>query len=199
MKNLHPGWEWRFFSDADCNAFISKEMPVYEEFYHAYKRPVMRADCFRLLAVYHLGGFYLDTDFLLAYPLDPLCIHKAVFPWEQTIRAKRFQKRFPEWQRTVEKPRIMGNYAFGSEAGHPFLKALIDELVVRTECFEAEDCSDHDVMFATGPDAVTSVYYRDQQRWSDVVTLSSPRSGLGRFGDHHVSGSWWQKGRGELP
>lgn len=201
MRELHPRWEWEFFSDADCENFIKTKIPEYQDLYFGYPQPVMRADCFRLLSVYHLGGFYLDTDFLLDHPLDPLCKHRAVFPWEIELTPGRFEKRFPNWYRTVEKPLSVGNYAFGAEAGHPFLRALIDELIRRTESFEAEDCSNHDVMFATGPDMLTTVYYRDQHKWEDVEILSHPRAGLGHYGLHFVTGSWWQNNRnwGALP
>ena len=192
MRELHPEWEWCFFSDEDCERFVESEMPDYAELYRWYPRPVLKADCFRLLAVYRLGGFYLDTDFLVKSPLDPLCLHQAVFAWERRIGKKRFKVRFPDWQRTVEEPVIVANYAFGAEKGHPFVRALLDELLVRTESVEVEHASDRDVMFATGPDMVTTVYYRNRERWRDVELLGPPRSGFGFHGKHYVTGSWWQ-------
>ena len=62
---------------------MEREFPEFAEFYDWYPRAVMRADLFRLLVVYRLGGFYLDTDFLLEAPLDPLVEHAAVFAVEQ--------------------------------------------------------------------------------------------------------------------
>ncbi|MBK1835588.1 glycosyltransferase family 32 protein [Roseibacillus ishigakijimensis] len=179
MKELHPTWEWCFFSDEDCEAFVAEEMPQYAELYRWYPRPVLKADCFRLLAVMRLGGFYLDTDFLVEAPLDPLCEHEVVFPWEWTLGWDDFEMRFPPWLGLKAERRAVGNYAFGAEAGHPFLQALLDEMVVRTENFEAENCVDLDVLHATGPDLVTSVYYERREEWSTVHLLGSRTMGLG--------------------
>ncbi|RYD72355.1 MAG: hypothetical protein EOP84_23300, partial [Verrucomicrobiaceae bacterium] len=192
MREMHPKWEFLFFSDGDCRDFILREMPDYLELYDWYPRPVQKADLFRLLAVYRLGGFYLDTDFMLEARLDPLCKENAVFAFEHEIDDKTFRNRYPEWLRTREEKLTLGNYAFGAMAGHPFLLALLDELVVRTETFEAEDCNDLDVLHSTGPDAVTSVYYRHREQWHDVLMLKSERMGLGHYGVHLVNGHWRQ-------
>ena len=142
MQEMHPDWEFLFFSDGDCRDFIRRELPDYMELYDWYPRPVQKADLFRLLAVNRMGGFYLDTDFMLETPLDPLCKENAVFAFEHEIDDKTFRMRFPEWLRTREEKLTVANYAFGAMAGHPFLLALLNELVVRSETFEAEHCND---------------------------------------------------------
>jgi mannosyltransferase OCH1-like enzyme len=194
MRRMHPKWEFLFFSDGDCRDFIRKEMPDYLELYDWYPRPVQKADLFRLLAVYRMGGFYLDTDFMLEASLDPLCRENAVFAFEHKIGNKAFHIRYPEWLRTREEKLTLANYAFGAMAGHPFLLALLDELVVRTETFESEDCNDLDVLHSTGPDAVTSVYYRQREQWTDVKMLKSDKMGFGKYGVHLVHGVWRQDG-----
>lgn len=190
MQKLHPLWDFRFFSDGDCLDFVARECPEFLELYEWYPRPVLKADLFRLLAVWRLGGFYLDTDFLLNSRLDPLCKHRAVFAYEHVVDPKEFELRYPPWMRTREQTRTLANYAFGAEAGHPFIKAILDELISRTRMLDVEDVTDLDVLHATGPDAVTTVYYREQERWSDVLLLKAPQAGLGRYGVHLVHGSW---------
>lgn len=194
VREFHPEWDFHFFSDGDSRNFVERECPEYLELYDWYPRPVMEADLFRLLAVHRLGGFYLDTDFLVEKPLDPLCQEKAVFAYEHEIDEKAFARRYPRWMRSGEERLTLGNYAFGAEAGHPFVAAILDELVERTRTFEAEDCNDLDILHATGPDAVTSVYYRHRERWSDVKVLRSERMGLGSYGVHLVTGGWRQDG-----
>jgi inositol phosphorylceramide mannosyltransferase catalytic subunit len=192
MQSLHPSWEFLFFSDGDCEDFVRKECPAYLELYQWYPRPVLKADLFRLLAVWKLGGFYLDTDFLLNAPLDPLCEHKAVFAYEHETDIHEMDLRYPHWMRTREETLTLANYAFGAEAGHPFVLAILHELIARTRTLEVEHVNDLDVLHATGPDAVTTVYYREQERWDDVVLLKAPRAGLGHYGIHLVHGSWRQ-------
>ncbi|MDB6078083.1 MAG: Mannosyltransferase [Akkermansiaceae bacterium] len=192
MQEFHPGWEFLFFSDGDCRAFVEQYCPEYLALYDWYPRPVLKADLFRLLAVYHLGGFYLDTDFLVTRPFDPLCEENAVFPYEQVVSEHEFDIRYPYWLRTNEERHTLGNYGFGAAAGHAFLKALLDELVVRTETFEAENCNDLDILHSTGPDAVTSVYYRHPGKWPDLLLLDATYMGLGNYGYHLVTGVWRQ-------
>ena len=91
--------------------------------------------------------------------------------------------------------------------GHPFLGAILDEIVKRTATFEAEWCNDQDVLHATGPDVVTTVYYRHRERWTDVEvlkgdpTLTGPQppvgpgypkewQRLGSYGTHLLNGGW---------
>ena len=194
IRRFHPKWDFQFFSDGDSREFVKRECLAYLELYDWYPRPVLKADLFRLLVVYRLGGFYLDTDFLLHKKLEPLCREKAVFAYEHVIDEKNYQMRYPLWLRAGEERLTLANYAFGAEAGHPFLAAILDELVYRTQTFEAEDCNDLDILHATGPDAVTSVYYRQREKWRDVKMLRSEVMGLGDYGAHLVHGGWRQDG-----
>jgi len=190
MRELHPDWEFLFFSDGDCEDFVRRRCPDFLELYQWYPRPVMKADLFRLLVVREMGGFYLDTDFLLRAPLDPLCANAAVFAYEHVIKPKEFELRYPSWMRTREETLTLANYAFGAQAFHPFLDAILDELISRTRTLEVEEIIDLDILHATGPDAVTSAYYKNKIRFSDVVLLKAPTSGFGRFGIHLVHGGW---------
>src|SRR5437667_1645701 len=65
MKLLHPGWEIRFFDDADVLRFITEEFPEYRRVFDSFPRAIQRFDFFRYLAVYRLGGFYFDLDVFL--------------------------------------------------------------------------------------------------------------------------------------
>ena len=194
MQEFHPNWEFVFFSDGDSQEFVKRDVPDYLELYDWYPRPVLKADLFRLLVVYQMGGFYLDTDFLLQKKLDPLRREKAVFAFEHKIDEKNYNFRYPPWLRAGEEKLTLANYAFGAESGHPFLAAILDELVRRTQTFEAEDCNDIDILHATGPDLVTSVYYRYCQQWRDVTVLRSKKMGLGSYGMHLVNGGWRKDG-----
>ena len=193
MKELHPEWEFQFFSDGDCRHFLECECPEYLEVYDWYPRAVMRADLFRLLVVSRLGGFYLDSDMLLEKPLDPLTGHAAVFVVEQHLDAKVFRQRYPRRFWDIEPRKTLGNYAFGAEAGHPFLTAILDELIVRTANFDAEDCGDLDILYATGPEAVTAVYHQERDRWANVEILDGPGQTMGDYGCHLIHSGWREK------
>ncbi len=207
MEALHPDWEVTFFSDGDCLDFVHRECAEYRELYEWYPRAVMKADFFRILVVWKLGGFYFDSDVWLTQRLDALCRSRAVFPWEWVMPQSDMAKRYPRHLRGQVEPPQVGNYAFGATRGHPFLAAILEEMVRRTGSFEAEACNDLNVLHATGPDVVTSVYYRDRERWEDVdvlpgdPTLTGPQPPLsadsprdwqrfGSYGSHLLAGGW---------
>jgi mannosyltransferase OCH1-like enzyme len=49
-RELHPYWDFQFFSDGDAWEFVTREFPEYLELYDWYPRPVLKAGGFRLLA-----------------------------------------------------------------------------------------------------------------------------------------------------
>jgi hypothetical protein len=122
LRLLNPDFEYLFFDDAQVEEFIEAEFPHYRPVIDSFPARIQRYDLFRYLAVYHFGGFYFDTDVLLASPLEDLLGFGCVFPFEQLgIRTFLSQEYGMDWE--------VGNYAFGAAAGHPFLEAIIDNCV----------------------------------------------------------------------
>lgn len=191
MKALHPDWEYLFFSDGDCRDFISDHAPEFAELYDWYPQAVMRADLFRLLAVHRLGGFYLDTDMLIEEKLDPLLKHSAVFSIEEQLKTHYITSRFPRWMWKYENDWSLANYAFAAEKEHPFVGAILEELITRSTHFEAEDCTSSEILHSTGPEAVTTVYFRNLEKWSDVTVLKTEGCRFGPYGKHLVHSIWW--------
>lgn len=122
MQALNAGFEHRYFADPDVEAFIDREFPEYRAVFDAFPFAIQRFDFFRYLAVYRLGGFYFDLDVFLARGLADLCTASCVFPFEE-ITINGFLRRHHglDWE--------IGNYAFGASAGHPFLRAVIENCV----------------------------------------------------------------------
>src|SRR5262245_51589591 len=65
VRLLNPDFEYLFFDDARVEEFIDAEFPQYRPVFDAFPARIQRYDFFRYLAVYHFGGFYLDTDVFL--------------------------------------------------------------------------------------------------------------------------------------
>ena len=206
MEDLHPDWDIQFFSDGDCEDFVRDQGEGFLDLYRWYPRPVQKADFFRILAVWAMGGVYLDADVLLSRPLDPILKHQAVFPWEWEMGKPEFEVRFPKATRKGEKPLAVGQFAFAAEAKHPFLTDIIGEMVQRTGNFDAGQCTDLDVLHTTGPDVTTTCYYRNRQAWKENVTMllgaadtkagEAPVFGkdrwqrLGHYGRHLLNSGW---------
>jgi inositol phosphorylceramide mannosyltransferase catalytic subunit len=122
LRLLNPNFEYLFFDDAQVEEFIDDEFPQYRPVFDSFSVKIQRYDLFRYLAVYRLGGFYFDTDVLLASSLEDLLEFSCVFPFEHlSIQKFLFHEYGMDWE--------VGNYGFGAAAGHPFLDAIIKNCV----------------------------------------------------------------------
>jgi len=122
LRLLNPDFEWMYFDDAQVEAFIDQEFPRYRRVFDSFPVPIQKYDFFRYLAVYRLGGFYLDLDVLLARGLQDLLELGCVFPFEELSLQPFLSREYGmDWE--------IGNYAFGAAPGHPFLAAVIDNCV----------------------------------------------------------------------
>jgi hypothetical protein len=122
MRLLNPDFEHCFFDNEEVVAFVAKEFPEYVEVFNSFPHPIQRYDFFRYLAVYRLGGFYFDLDVFLTRGLAPLLGHEAVFSYEDlTFNSNLSLKHGMYFE--------IGNFGFGCRAGHPFLKAVIENCV----------------------------------------------------------------------
>src|SRR5690242_5314263 len=111
LRLLNPDFEYLFFDDAGVEEFIDTEFPQYRAVVDAFPVRVQRYDLFRYLAVHRFGGFYFDTDVILASSLENLLESGCVFPFEE-LGFNRFlyNEYGMDWE--------IGNYAFGAAAGH---------------------------------------------------------------------------------
>lgn len=170
--DAHPGWEYRFYDDADCRAFVANQWPEWLEIYDGYPRHIQRIDLFRYLVVYRSGGLYVDMDMECFKPVDDLLrdascvlsIEFHCFPRNQAILGYR-------------EPFQVANCIFASVAGHPFLHHLLT--LVRESASRPVSC-DQNVEEITGPCIVTQAYQgltgdvRDQVRLLPEIHLLFP-------------------------
>ena len=121
LKAANPNYELVHYSDAEARAFIAEHYAgtILADAYDIVT-PIMRADIFRLAAIYKLGGFYMDMDMLGKASLDPIVKamdddeYQAVFPKEWWMSTGYYTSIYPG--RTPEDDEDhwqMGQYAFG--------------------------------------------------------------------------------------
>ena len=129
---LNPGWEHRLYDDADIERFITDEYgPAILRRYLAISPGygAARADLFRYLLIYRLGGVYLDVKSGANQPFDAV-----LGPEDAFIVA--------QWRDSVDKPDTLFHPELrgvpGGEfqqwhviaaPGHPFLRAVIEEVL----------------------------------------------------------------------
>jgi mannosyltransferase OCH1-like enzyme len=200
VRLLHPDFEHLFFDDARIEEFIDGEFPEYRPVFDSFSARIQGYDLFRYLAVYRLGGFYFDTDVLLASRLEDLLGLSCVFPFEHLSIHRVLSEQYGmDWE--------IGNYAFGAAAGHPFLEAIIKNCVQAQRSPEwAEGMmksiprifrDEYFVQNTTGPTLVsrTLAEYpgaRDQVTVLFPNDVRDPNSWFrfGNYGVHLQAGSW---------
>lgn len=204
LRLLHPDWDYLFFDDEDVGRFVSREFPKYKTAFDNFAYSIQRFDFFRYLAVYRFGGFYFDLDVFLSKDLEELVSDRCVFPFEELTLNRFLRRRYHmDWE--------IGNYAFGAEPGHPFLKAVIEN------CARAQEDtawvkpmmegipgifhSEFYVLNTTGP-GVLSRTYAENPELAESMKILFPENvcdeatwhKFGSFGVHLMNGSWREKG-----
>ncbi len=204
LRLLHPGWEYVYFDDQGIREFVSTEFPQYKTVFDAFPRTIQRIDFFRYLAVYRLGGFYFDLDVFLSEGLQPLTGCDAVFPFEELTLNRFLRARYGmDWE--------IGNYAFGSTAGHPYLAAVIANCVrsqqdpawvkPMMESIPRLFHGEFQVLNTTGPGVLSRTAAENPDATAGLTVLFPDdvrdQKGwhqFGQYGVHCMDGSWRTKG-----
>ena len=206
VRLLNPDFDYMFFDNPAVEEFIDSEFPQYRRTFDGFRFPIQRYDFFRYLAVYRYGGFYLDLDVLLASSLEPLMDYGCVFSFEGLTYSQFLRDKYKmDWE--------IGNYAFGATAGHPFLKAVIENCVrAQTDhawlspmlrglpLLSQEEFS---VLYTTGPGLVSRTLAEQTEIGKTVKVLFpenvcdfSSWNHFGQFGVHLMDATWrMNKGR----
>lgn len=115
---LHPDFEYRFYSDSDMDKIIKKYFFEYYHIWNSLEIKILKVDIFRYFIMYLYGGIYCDMDYLFLKKFDildkPCVLHEECFP--------KFNERH-----SCGGIRY-SNCLFSSQRGHIFWKFLFDEL-----------------------------------------------------------------------
>jgi mannosyltransferase OCH1-like enzyme len=171
-------------------------MPEYYNVFVNLKHKIQQIDFFRYLAVYYYGGIYMDLDVENTKCLDDLYYEypdQCIFPIElQNITDTIISSQ--------GYTNLIGNYAFYSPPKHPFLKAIIDNIVCQRISHEniliaqsenGDPPSQVYVYCTTGPLLVTQTAI--EYGVHSIILLSpSPYEPncFGDYGIHRCYGSW---------
>jgi len=204
LKLLNPEFEYLFFDNDGVQSFINKEFPEYRSVFDSFQFAIQRYDFFRYLAVYRYGGFYFDLDVMLASDLSSLLEFGCVFPFEGLTLSDHLRNHHQmDWE--------IGNFAFGAAAGHPFLKAIIENCVkaqkdpgwvkLMLRGFPPFLKNEYLVLNTTGPGLISRTLAENANLAENVKVLFpedlSDMTTWNRFGDlgiHLMEGSWRTRG-----
>lgn len=195
VRDLHPGWEYRLWTDEDARAFTARHYPHFLRVYNAMPANIMRADVIRYIVLNELGGVYLDLDYEVLRPFDDFVDRYAfVLP-----------KNRDEDEPDVDGQWRVGNAIMASAPHQPFWQTVIDDLTEHPPTGSA--LGEHpDVEALTGPAYLTALAHRIGLRDGDGVWLAprryfhaapaytDPPPALKvcneSYGIHHCFGTW---------
>jgi inositol phosphorylceramide mannosyltransferase catalytic subunit len=187
-RALHPGWEYRLWTDEDNLRLVAGTSAHLLSVYTALPRNIMRADFVRYLILDKCGGMYFDFDYEFFKPFD-LLDHHIVLPRESDD----------------DRELYLGNCIMASEPGHPFWTIALEELEKGVAALGREPLED-EITTLTGPGLMTRAYRICLSRGEEMlvplrglfhpVTPSNDgeyralRDAKTSYGVHHCDGTW---------
>ena len=154
LQAMNPAWEYRIYEDADCERFVLDNFDkatwtLFQSIHRDYG--AARADCFRYLLLYRLGGVYLDIKSSCSVPLDSFLRQDDEFllshwrdPRDGYHPEFGVDSEFQQWH-------IL------ARAGHPFLDAVISRVSENLRNYDpvSDGVGKRAVLQMTGPIAYT--------------------------------------------
>ncbi len=162
LKALNPGWHHELYTDEDIVRFIRSAYGA--EIHEQYERidPVYgaaRADLFRYLLLYKLGGVYLDIKSAATRPLDEVLERNERFiiaQWPGGPEAKFKGAGWHEETKHIPQGEFQQWFVVATP-GHPFLKAVIENVLRNFTVYNPalHGVGKRGVLRVTGPIAYT--------------------------------------------
>lgn len=160
IQQLNPGWTYQLFDEVAIRAFILEHYGVTVWRYYRMISPsyrAARADFFRYLLIYRLGGVYMDIKASCYTPLDDNLLPSdkyILYHWDNAPDG-----RYPHVGYFAEVPHTRfpnGEFPQGfilSVAGHPFLREIIIQVMRRLDSYHPlrHPVGLHGVLCTTGP------------------------------------------------
>lgn len=148
-RSLNPGHEFRFYSDTEAEQHITRHHP---ELRHAFERmkPIERADLFRYVILYDMGGVYADMDVSCYRPVSEWGPHSGVLADPQFIAGFEMVTTRPDWQLWYAKQFQLCQWTMASAPRHEILRRLLESIQQYFATFDFRDKL-LSIMFTTGP------------------------------------------------
>jgi mannosyltransferase OCH1-like enzyme len=173
----HPGYEYCFFDDHGSRSFVAEQMPALLATYDALPLDVQKADLFRYIAVYQLGGLYADVDTVCQASVhDYLDLGQASLQVCCEMTPAEWPKGLADYPEYFCLPRQFLQWTFCAPPKHPALMLMIERirylvgLQVPDELAELSR-STRFTLELTGPHMFTRVIDEYLARGADVATV----------------------------
>lgn len=159
IQSLNPTWEYRLYDDGDIETFILQTygqtmLNIYHKINPLYG--AARADFFRYLLIYAVGGVYLDIKSTITRPLDAVLRDNDFYILSQWDHVD-----YPLWGFHSELKHIPGGelqqWHIISAPRHPFLYHVIQQVIQNIHTYQTNSANTgfKGVIQTTGPIAYT--------------------------------------------
>lgn len=149
LKRKNPKYQYHFYDDEAIEIFLKENFD--QRTFDAFKKITIgaaKADFFRYAILYKKGGVYLDIDSLITSKIDDF-----ILPTDEALIAlEGHGVHYCQW-------------ALFFNAGHPFLKQLLNDIVENIE----HNKFPNDVHQTTGPTAYTTAIKKVLDNNKNVV------------------------------
>ena len=196
-RHRYPTWNERWVNASDSRRLITNVLKNNAKALERYDAllPIQKCDIARYVALYMHGGVYLDTD-VAPGPHD---IHEllnarmkkktTVLVFEEAVLSKgeaaEVGEAHPIRHGLPEDTQRIANYFFAAKPRDVFWMDVLEEVWRRVDVTPWVS-EDYDVLYTTGPDAVTTVVHRSVH--PGVVTILRPEDQ--KYFRHEARGSW---------
>lgn len=164
LQRQNPHWEFRLYSDDDCFDFIrahyaTSVLAAYNAINPIYG--AARADFFRYLLLYKMGGVYMDIKSSAVWSLDRVVSDSAYLLSHWDNRVGEPHQGWGMHFRDLPRGEFQ-QWHIACEPGHPFLKAVIEQVLHNIKHYTVEifGVGGKGVLTTTGPIAYTMGVFR---------------------------------------
>jgi len=155
FKRLNPGYSYLFYNDLQAKEFVHKHMsPEIIKTYEMLPMPVLKADYFRYISIYILGGVYSDLDTECLRPIDTWADNNANVSFIIGVEAEGSPEKL-----TIARPLQLCQWTFSASPKHPILERMIDKITQQTKKLINSKLSISVVMEWTGPGLWTDIVF----------------------------------------
>lgn len=175
IKKLNPGWNYILMDDKDILKYLKQKHPKYLPFYLAINQKIgaSRADFFRYIIMYDIGGIYLDIKSAMSRPLDTIISSDDEYIlsyWLSRASYWRLDNDYGEFQQwhIICIPK------------HPVIKKVIENVIKNIYNYDKEihDIGKLGVLNVTGPIMYTNTIKPYLDRYKFSINFSHKQLGL---------------------
>lgn len=128
-KDQNPSWNYLFFNNEECRSLIEENRSELLESYDSLPFSVQKSDYFRYIAVYELGGVYIDSDVVCLQALDSYITDKT-------------RPHFGIRSDSAGQPTRLTQWMFYAPEKHPLMNELILEIKRRIDALTDQQLLD---------------------------------------------------------